>query len=84
MCPKLVLSSGDVLKNVVVLTHCNTDSLACSGYGAALGMVRSLYGLGRLRMAYCTETRPYNQVGLKNKLLISIEHFGAILKGRPH
>lgn len=47
--------------DVVVLTHCNTGSLACSGFGTALGVVRTLHGMGRLRTAYCTETRPYNQ-----------------------
>ena len=48
----------------MVLTHCNTGSLACSGFGTALGVVRTLHGMGRLRTAYCTETRPYNQVGI--------------------
>lgn len=44
-----------------VLTHCNTGSLATAGYGTALGVIRSLYSLGKLEHAYCTETRPYNQ-----------------------
>ncbi|KAI1280626.1 Methylthioribose-1-phosphate isomerase [Halotydeus destructor] len=44
-----------------VLTHCNTGSLATSGYGTALGVIRSLWASGNLSMAYCTETRPYNQ-----------------------
>lgn len=47
--------------NVRVLTHCNTGSLATSGYGTALGVVRRLHELGRLEHVYCTETRPYNQ-----------------------
>ncbi|KAJ5096479.1 hypothetical protein NUU61_005835 [Penicillium alfredii] len=46
---------------VTVLTHCNTGSLATSGYGTALGVVRSLATKHILRHAYCTETRPYNQ-----------------------
>ncbi|KAJ5961092.1 Initiation factor 2B alpha/beta/delta [Penicillium vulpinum] len=46
---------------VAVLTHCNTGSLATSGYGTALGVVRSLASKKILRHAYCTETRPYNQ-----------------------
>jgi methylthioribose-1-phosphate isomerase len=46
---------------VVVLTHCNTGALATSGYGTALGVIRSLHRLGRLEHAFCTETRPYNQ-----------------------
>ncbi|RAH72731.1 S-methyl-5-thioribose-1-phosphate isomerase [Aspergillus aculeatinus CBS 121060] len=44
-----------------VLTHCNTGSLATSGYGTALGVIRSLASMNSLRHAYCTETRPYNQ-----------------------
>ncbi|KAJ5085622.1 Methylthioribose-1-phosphate isomerase [Penicillium argentinense] len=46
---------------VAVLTHCNTGSLATSGYGTALGVIRSLASQSLLRHAYCTETRPYNQ-----------------------
>ncbi|KAI0437366.1 hypothetical protein F4803DRAFT_159720 [Xylaria telfairii] len=46
---------------VAVLTHCNTGSLATSGHGTALGIVRSLHGAGNLSHAFCTETRPYNQ-----------------------
>ncbi|XP_078721546.1 methylthioribose-1-phosphate isomerase [Lampetra fluviatilis] len=45
----------------IVLTHCNTGSLATSGYGTALGVVRSLHESGWLERVYCTETRPYNQ-----------------------
>lgn len=48
-------------KGVVVLTHCNTGSLATAGYGTALGVVRSLHSRGSLERVYCTETRPYNQ-----------------------
>ena len=44
-----------------MLTHCNTGSLATAGYGTALGVVRCLHSEGMLEMAYCTETRPYNQ-----------------------
>ncbi|KAH9825384.1 Methylthioribose-1-phosphate isomerase [Teratosphaeria destructans] len=46
---------------VSVLTHCNTGSLATAGYGTALGVIRSLYANGKLKRAFCTETRPYNQ-----------------------
>ncbi|KAG9249549.1 Methylthioribose-1-phosphate isomerase [Emericellopsis atlantica] len=46
---------------VSVLTHCNTGSLATSGHGTALGIIRSLHSRGLLKHAYCTETRPYNQ-----------------------
>jgi methylthioribose-1-phosphate isomerase len=43
------------------LTHCNTGSLATSGHGTALGIIRTLQTKDLLRHAYCTETRPYNQ-----------------------
>ncbi|XP_078091017.1 methylthioribose-1-phosphate isomerase [Mustelus asterias] len=46
---------------VIILTHCNTGSLATAGYGTALGVIRSLWSTGRLERVYCTETRPYNQ-----------------------
>ena len=46
---------------IVILTHCNTGSLASAGYGTALGVIRSLHANGKLKHAYCTETRPYNQ-----------------------
>jgi methylthioribose-1-phosphate isomerase len=46
---------------VAVLTHCNTGSLATSGHGTALGIVRTLHKQGKLSHAFCTETRPYNQ-----------------------
>lgn len=56
-------SGGDsvVKRKISVLTHCNTGSLATAGYGTALGVIRRLHELGQLKMAYCTETRPYNQ-----------------------
>lgn len=44
-----------------ILTHCNTGSLATSGYGTALGVIRSLHKMEKLDHVYCTETRPYNQ-----------------------
>ncbi|EON99425.1 putative methylthioribose-1-phosphate isomerase protein [Phaeoacremonium minimum UCRPA7] len=46
---------------ISVLTHCNTGSLATSGHGTALGIIRSLYAKKLLKHAFCTETRPYNQ-----------------------
>ncbi|EGY21423.1 Methylthioribose-1-phosphate isomerase like protein [Verticillium longisporum] len=46
---------------ISVLTHCNTGSLATSGHGTALGIIRTLQSRGWLNHAYCTETRPYNQ-----------------------
>ncbi|KAG9443928.1 hypothetical protein H6P81_015268 [Aristolochia fimbriata] len=48
-------------RKLSVLTHCNTGSLATAGYGTALGVIRSLHNEGILEMAFCTETRPFNQ-----------------------
>lgn len=48
-------------RKISVLTHCNTGSLATSGHGTALGIIRTLRQYGILHHAYCTETRPYNQ-----------------------
>ncbi|XP_074604451.1 methylthioribose-1-phosphate isomerase [Brevipalpus obovatus] len=48
-------------KKAVILTHCNTGSLATAGYGTALGVIRALHERQKLDTAYCTETRPYNQ-----------------------
>jgi methylthioribose-1-phosphate isomerase len=48
-------------KKAIVLTHCNTGSLATGGYGTALGVIRNLHGTNLLDHVYCTETRPYNQ-----------------------
>ena len=61
---------------VKILTHCNTGSLATcgieychselswlKGYGTALGVIRALHEAGELEHVFCTETRPYNQVG---------------------
>ncbi|CAG8735335.1 15301_t:CDS:2 [Cetraspora pellucida] len=54
-----ILRTGD--KKICVITHCNTGSLATSGYGTALGIIRHLHDQGNLLHAYYTETRPYNQ-----------------------
>ncbi len=44
-----------------VLTHCNAGSLATSGYGTALGIVRALAESGREVEVFASETRPYLQ-----------------------
>uniref|UniRef100_A0A915E4L0 S-methyl-5-thioribose-1-phosphate isomerase n=1 Tax=Ditylenchus dipsaci TaxID=166011 RepID=A0A915E4L0_9BILA len=54
-------SSIDPQKKLVVLTICNTGSLATSSFGTALGVIVHLYKLGRLQAALALETRPYNQ-----------------------
>jgi methylthioribose-1-phosphate isomerase len=44
-----------------VLTHCNTGSLACVGYGTALGVVRAAHESGRRPSVWVGETRPVLQ-----------------------
>lgn len=48
-------------KNAVVLTHCNTGSLATSGWGTALGVIRTAYQQGKIKKVLVDETRPYLQ-----------------------
>jgi methylthioribose-1-phosphate isomerase len=44
-----------------VITHCNAGALATGGYGTALGVVRSAFAAGKVRMVYADETRPWLQ-----------------------
>jgi methylthioribose-1-phosphate isomerase len=44
-----------------VLTHCNTGSLACVGYGTALGVVRAAHEAGKHPTVWVDETRPVLQ-----------------------
>jgi methylthioribose-1-phosphate isomerase len=44
-----------------VLTHCNTGSLACVGYGTALGVIRAAHEAGRDLRVWADETRPVLQ-----------------------
>jgi len=41
-----------------VYTHCNAGSLACVGYGTALGIVRAAHETGRHPSVWVGETRP--------------------------
>lgn len=52
---------SSVGRGLRVLTICNTGSLACAGYGTALGVVRALHERNRLDRVFACETRPYNQ-----------------------
>lgn len=45
----------------VVLTHCNTGTLATGGYGTALGVIRSAWRMGVLKHVLVGETRPLLQ-----------------------
>lgn len=44
--------------------HYHFNSLATAGYGTALGVIRAVHAEGILLRAYCTETRPFNQVSI--------------------
>src|SRR5205085_5396312 len=44
-----------------VLTHCNAGSLACVGYGTALGVIRAAHEAGRRPSVWVPETRPVLQ-----------------------
>ncbi|MBM3710208.1 MAG: S-methyl-5-thioribose-1-phosphate isomerase [Actinobacteria bacterium] len=48
-------------KKMKILTHCNAGALATSGYGTALGVIRSLYQHGKVANVIVDETRPYLQ-----------------------
>ncbi len=51
-----LIKDGDV-----VLTHCNTGSLATGGHGTALGVIRSAVQGGKKIRVLVDETRPYLQ-----------------------
>lgn len=44
-----------------VLTHCNTGSLATSGFGTALGVIRAGFASGSIARVFAGETRPWLQ-----------------------
>jgi methylthioribose-1-phosphate isomerase len=41
-----------------ILTHCNTGSLATTGYGTALGVIKYAHEQGKKIRVFATETRP--------------------------
>ena len=51
-----LIESGDT-----ILTHCNAGALATSGYGTALGIIRSAWRKGKEIRVIVTETRPLLQ-----------------------
>ncbi len=44
-----------------VLTHCNAGSLACAGYGTAIGVIRAAWEGGKEPSVWVDETRPVMQ-----------------------
>lgn len=55
------LGAACIQSRGLVLTHCNTGSLATGGYGTALGVIRSAYAAGKIERVYADETRPWLQ-----------------------
>lgn len=48
-------------KPLSLLTHCNTGSLATTGTGTALGVVREMHSRGLIKEVFVDETRPLLQ-----------------------
>jgi len=55
------MGAGLIAPGSGVLTHCNTGSLATSGYGTALGVIRAGVASGNIARVYADETRPWLQ-----------------------
>jgi len=55
------LGAGLITPGSGVMTHCNTGSLACSGFGTALGVIRAGVAQGRIGRVFAGETRPWQQ-----------------------
>lgn len=51
----------NINKNLSILTHCNTGSLATAGVGTAIGVIKALRNRGFQLTVYASETRPYHQ-----------------------
>ncbi|MEJ6607359.1 MAG: S-methyl-5-thioribose-1-phosphate isomerase [Candidatus Planktophila sp.] len=55
----LINSLGN--RPATLLTHCNTGSLATTGTGTALGVIREMHKRGLVKEVYADETRPLLQ-----------------------
>ena len=55
----LIAKLGD--KKFNLLTHCNTGSLATTGTGTALGVIKELHSRGNVNEVFVDETRPLLQ-----------------------
>ena len=55
------IGAGLLPRGCRVLTHCNTGSLACVGYGTALGVIRAAHEGGLRPQVWVDETRPVLQ-----------------------
>jgi methylthioribose-1-phosphate isomerase len=59
---KLSRLGAELIKDgFAVLTHCNTGSLATTGYGTALGVIKRAWEQGKKIKVFATETRPLLQ-----------------------
>lgn len=50
-----------VPKGARILTHCNAGALATTGYGTAVGVIRTAWAESKVQEVYVTETRPLLQ-----------------------
>jgi methylthioribose-1-phosphate isomerase len=48
-------------KQIRLITHCNTGSIATAGIGTALGIIKYIKNSGIDVLVYVSETRPYHQ-----------------------
>lgn len=55
------LSETGGTRPLTIHTHCNTGTLACLGWGTALGVIRALHERGNLAQVIVDETRPLLQ-----------------------
>ena len=80
-------------KPLTLLTHCNTGSLATTGTGTAIGVIREMHSRGNVKEVFADETRPLLQGSrltawelMKSEIPYRIEPDGAaamaILSGR--
>ncbi len=53
--------AGLISDNAKILTICNTGSLATSGHGTALGVIRTAFQQGKVELVTACETRPRQQ-----------------------
>lgn len=62
-CNKKIGEYGAALlnNNAIILTHCNAGALATCGWGTALGVIRSAFAEGKVKMVFADETRPLLQ-----------------------
>lgn len=63
-----------ILKNEVILTHCNAGSLATVTYGTALGVMRAANDIGKKIRVIATETRPVMQGS--RLTAFELDHYG--------